>query len=133
VFHTIIIAGYLGRDPEMRHLPNGTPVSDFSLASTRRWTAQDGTPQEETIWVRVSAFGGQAEACSRYLEKGAPVLVEGRLRPDESGNPRTWTGQDGQVRASFEVAAQTVRFLGRREAAGTEAYDEPPQDEDIPF
>lgn len=137
MFHTIIIAGYLGRDPEMRYLPNGTPVTNFSVASTRRWTAQDGSPQEETVWFRISAFGRTAEVCNEYLRKGRPVLIEGRLRPSESGAPRTWVGQDGVVRASFEVVAQTVRFLGAREEAVQVAevpeYEEPPEEEEIPF
>jgi single-strand DNA-binding protein len=139
MFHTIIIAGHLGRDPEMRYLPNGTPVTNFSVAANRRWTGQDGQTQEETIWFRVSAFGRLAETCNQYLSKGRPVLIEGRLRPDENGGPRLWTGQDGTVRASFEVVAQTVRFLGRREETAAPAgevpvYEEPPgEEEEIPF
>ncbi len=87
MFHTIIIAGHLGRDPEMRYLPDGRPVTTFSVASTRRWTGQDGQPHEETVWFRVSAFGKLAETCNQFLAKGRPVLIEGRLRPDDRGNP----------------------------------------------
>jgi single-strand DNA-binding protein len=138
MFHTVIIAGYLGRDPEMRYLPSGTPVTNFSVASNRRWTGQDGQSREETIWFRISAFGRLAETCNQYLSKGRAVLVEGNLRPDDNGNPRTWTGQDGATRASFEVRAQTVRFLGRRdEAAAAEVpeYEGTPteEEEEIPF
>lgn len=137
MFHTIIIAGYLGRDPELRYLPNGTPVTTFSVASTRRWNDQSGQQQEETIWFRVSAFGRQGEVCAQYLAKGRPVLVEGRLRPDEGGNPRLWQRQDGSWGASFEVVAQTVRFLGGRgepaaPAAEIPSYEEPVEEE-IPF
>jgi len=139
MFHTIIIAGHLGRDPEMRYLPDGRPVTTFSVASTRRWTGQDGQPQEETIWFRISAFGKLAETCNQFLAKGRPVLVEGRLRPNDRGNPRTWVGQDGTVHASYEVIANTVRFLGRREEAAAPVveeipeYEEPMPEEDIPF
>lgn len=139
MFHTIIIAGHLGRDPEMRYLPDGRPVTTFSVASSRRWTGQDGQPQEETIWFRVSAFGKLAETCNQFLSKGRPVLIEGRLRPDDRGNPRTWVGQDGTVRASYEVMATTVRFLGRREEAAAPLveeipeYEEPIPEEEIPF
>jgi single-strand DNA-binding protein len=139
MFHTIIIAGHLGRDPEMRYTPSGQPVTTFSVASTRRWTGQDGQPQEETIWFRVSAFGKLAETCNQFLTKGRPVLVEGRLRPDDRGNPRTWVGQDGMVRASYDVTAITVRFLGRREEAAAPVveeiaeYEEPIPEEEIPF
>ncbi len=139
MFHTIILAGHLGRDPEMRYLPDGRPVTTFTVASTRRWTGQDGQPQEETIWFRVSAFGKLAETCNQYLAKGRAVLVEGRLRPGDRGGPRTWVGQDGTVRASYEVTANTVRFLGRREEAAAPVeevleYEEPiPPEEEIPF
>jgi len=137
MFHTIIIAGHLGRDPEMRYLPNGTPVTTFSVASSRKWTGQDGQPQEETIWFRVSAFGRQGEVCAQYLAKGRAVLVEGRLRPDNGGNPRLWQRQDGSWGASFEVVAQTVRFLGARGEPAAPAVDVPsyeePSEEEIPF
>ncbi len=136
MFHTVIIAGYLGRDPEMRYTPSGTPVTNFSVASSRRWTDQNGQQQEETIWFRVSVFGRQAEVCNQYLSKGRAVLVEGRLRPDENGNPRLWQRQDGSWAASFEITAQTVRFLGRREGAAAPTEIEtvaPSTEEDIPF
>ncbi len=138
MYHKIIIAGHLGRDPEMRYLPNGTPVTTFSVASSRRWTDREGQQQKETVWFRISVFGRQGEACNQYLRKGRAVLIEGRLRPDESGNPRIWVGDDGVARTSFEVVAQTVRFLGRANGAtADEATAEMPGeaegDEEIPF
>jgi single-strand DNA-binding protein len=141
MYHKIIVAGYLGRDPEMRYTPSGKAVTNFSVASTRRWTSGDGQQQEETVWFRVSAWGRQAEVCNQYLAKGRAVLVEGRLQSD-NGNPRVWTGQDGQPRASFEITAQTVRFLGRRDEAPVtdlpEMGEEPEfgaveEEEEIPF
>jgi len=140
MFHTIIIAGYLGRDPEMRYMPDGRPVTTFSVATNRKWTGRDGQLQEETIWFRVSAFDKLAETCNQYLAKGRPVLVEGRLRADPSGGPRIWTGNDGTARASFEVTASTVRFLGRKDegapaapAAAVPEYEEGGGEEEIPF
>ena len=136
MYQKITIVGNLGRDPEMRYLPNGTPVTNFSVATNRRWTGSDGQQQEETAWVRISTFGRQAEVCNQYLSKGRQVLIEGRLRPDESGGPRVWQGNDGQYRASFEVTAQTVKFLGGRGDVGPGAADmeEPPSpEEEIPF
>jgi single-strand DNA-binding protein len=140
VYHKIIIAGNLGRDPEMRYTPDGTPVTDFSVATNRRWTNADGSQGEETVWFRVTAWRKLAETCNQYLSKGRQVLVEGRLNPDrETGGPRVWTGNDGQPRASFEVTALTVRFLGGRgEGADTSlSYQEaPPPDmgeDEIPF
>ncbi len=138
MYHTIIIAGYLGRDPEMRYLPDGRPVTNFSVAAGRDWTGKDGQVHKETVWFRVSVFDKLAETCAQYLAKGRQVLVEGRLRPDDNGNPRTFTRQDGSVGTSYEVTAVTVRFLGRRDeapVAGGEApaYEEPEAEEEIPF
>lgn len=139
MYHKVIIVGYLGRDPEIRYLPDGQPVANFSVATNRRWTDQSGQQREETIWWRVSVFGKTAEICKQYLAKGRAVLVEGRMRADENGNPRTWTGQDGVVRASYEVTADAVRFLGRREEeaevppAPEAATEEPAGPEAIPF
>jgi len=140
MYHKVIIVGNLGRDPEMRYTPDGTAVTNFSVASNRRWSSQDGSQSEETTWFRVTAWRQLAELCNQYLTKGRQVLVEGRLTPDrESGGPRVWTANDGQPRASFEVTAITVRFLGGRgEGVDTTiSSQEPPPPElgedEIPF
>lgn len=117
MYQRLVLVGNLGRDPEMRYTPNGTPVTSFSVATNRKYTASDGQLKDETLWFRISVWGKQAETCNQYLSKGQKVLVEGSLVGDESGGPRVWVGQDGKARASFEVRAQTVRFLGRREGA----------------
>lgn len=141
MYHRLVLVGNLGRDPEMRYTPNGTPVTSFSVATNRRYTLPDGQTKEETLWFRVSAWGKQAELCNQYLTKGRSVLVEGTLVGDENGSPRVWTGQDGKPRASFEVRAWTVRFLSRREEAAAPSAGEtpvpsvePPQtEEEMPF
>ncbi|MBN1146395.1 MAG: single-stranded DNA-binding protein [Anaerolineales bacterium] len=121
MYHTIIIVGNLGRDPEMRYTPSGQAVTTLSVAANRQYTGSDGNQVKETIWFRVSAWGKQAETCSQYLRKGSKVLVEGRLTPDPAtGGPRIWTRQDGAAAANFEVSAATVRFLSSRGEA--EAY-----------
>ena len=115
MYHTIIIVGNLGRDPEMRYTPSGQAVTNFSVATSRQYTGSDGNQVKETIWFRVSAWGKQAETCNQYLKKGSKVLVEGRLTPDPTtGGPRLWQRQDGTTNASFEVSANTVRFLSSR-------------------
>lgn len=115
MYHTIIIVGNLGRDPEMRYTPAGQAVTNFSVATSRQYTGSDGNQVKETIWFRVSAWGKQAETCNQYLKKGSKVLVEGRLTPDPTtGGPRLWQRQDGTTNASFEVSANTVRFLSSR-------------------
>jgi len=70
MYHKIIIVGNLGRDPEMRYTPDGTPVTHFSVATNRRWTDQEGQQHDETTWWRVTAWGRQAEVCNQYLQKG---------------------------------------------------------------
>lgn len=142
MYHRIVLVGNLGRDPEMRYTPNGTPVTSFSVATNRKYTASDGQIKDETLWFRISVWGKQAETCNQYLTKGQKVLVEGSLVGDENGGPRIWTGQDGKPRASFEVRAQVVRFLGRKEgtegaptsgATTTSGTAEPMTEEELPF
>jgi len=143
MFQTIILAGNLGRDPEMRYTPSGQAVTSFSVATNRQYTNNNGETIKETIWFRISAWGKLAETCNQYLKKGAKVLVEGRLTADaNTGGPRVWTGQDGQPRASFEVSASTVRFLSTRPEGGEpgagapggdDAMPAPADDGDIPF
>jgi single-strand DNA-binding protein len=144
MFQTIILAGNLGRDPEMRYTPSGQPVTSFSVATNRQYTNNNGETIKETIWFRISVWGKMAETCNQYLKKGSKVLVEGRLTADSAtGGPRIWTGQDGSPRASFEVSASTVRFLSSRNesegggmsggAPAAEDAGAPSDNEDIPF
>jgi len=141
MYQKIIVVGNLGRDPEMRYMPDGTAVTNFSVATSRRWSGQDGQPREETTWFRVEVWRRQAETVNQYLSKGSKVLVEGRIKPDpETGNPRLWNRQDGSVGASFEIVADTVRFLSSRAedesySGGDDGYAEAPaqEEDDIPF
>jgi single-strand DNA-binding protein len=138
MFHTIIIVGNLGRDPEMRYTPSGQAVTSFSVASSRQYTGSNGQKVKETVWFRISAWGKQAETCNNFLRKGSKVLVEGRLMPDAAtGSPRIWTRSDGTPGTSFEVTASTVRFLSSRgEGDGEFSADEMPESDagdDIPF
>jgi single-strand DNA-binding protein len=142
MFHTIIIVGNVGRDPEMRYTPSGQAVTSFSIASNRRYTSSNGEQVNETIWFRVSAWGKQAEICNQYLKKGSKVLVEGRLTPDKNtGGPKVYSRQDGTSGANFDVTATTIRFLSSRgesdsgAASATDAGDMAvaPAEDDIPF
>ncbi|MBX3056689.1 MAG: single-stranded DNA-binding protein [Anaerolineae bacterium] len=142
MYQKITIAGNLGGDPEMRYMPDGSAVTNFSVATNRRWTdARTGQPQEETIWFRVSVWGKRAEVANQYLTKGSKVLVEGRLRPDPAtGAPRLWTRQDGTVAASYEITADNFVFLSTKGEQGEHGgMDEGYQgaaaheEDDIPF
>jgi single-strand DNA-binding protein len=116
LFQKVIIAGNLGTDPELRTTQSGQTVCSFSVATNRRWTGQNGNQGEETVWFRVSVWSRQAETCHQYLSKGRQVLIEGRLSADpETGGPRIWTDKNGAARASYELTALDVRFLGGRD------------------
>ena len=134
MFHTLILVGNLGRDPEMRYTPSGQTVTNMSVASNRTYTNGAGEKVTETIWFRVAAWGKLAETCNNYLKKGAKVLVEGRLSADPAtGGPRIWQGEKG-AGASFEVTADTIRFLSSRGEGGEAAPESHGSEEDeIPF
>jgi len=120
MYHKITLIGNLGRDPEMRYTPSGQAVANFSMATTEKWTGQDGQLQERTIWWRVSAFGKQAETINQYLKKGSKVYVEGRMQADpKTGGPRIYTRQDNTAGSSFEVTASTIKFLSSRAEGGS--------------
>jgi single-strand DNA-binding protein len=130
MYQSVFLNGNLGRDPELRYTPGGTPVTNFSIATNEYWTDQDGQRQERTTWWRISVWGKQAEAANEYLRKGSQVFIEGRMDPDpETGGPRLWTGRDGQARASYEIVARRIKFVGRR--GGTASFAAP-RDEDVP-
>ena len=133
MFHTIIIAGNVGRDPNMKYAPSGQAVTDFSVATNRQYTGKSGETVKETTWFNITAWGKTGEVCNQYLKKGAKVLIEGTLKPDPTtGGPRVWQGQDGANKASYEVTAQTVRFLSSRDeqAAPAGGFAGAPADDD---
>lgn len=133
MYAKLVIVGNLGRDPELRYTPDGTPVCNFSVACNRKWTNKDGSKGEETTWFRVTTWRRMAEVCNEYLSKGRQVLIEGRLSPDESGNPRTFKRNSGEVGASYEVTASTVRFLGKApDSNGSPQQELPLQQEEYP-
>ncbi|HLF01332.1 MAG TPA: single-stranded DNA-binding protein [Anaerolineales bacterium] len=142
MYQKIIIAGNLGKDPEMRYAPNGDAVTSFNVATNRKYTDKNGQKVEEVTWFRVSVWGKQAETCNQYLKKGRAVLVEGRLQADKAtGGPRTYQRQDGTTGSSFEVTAESVRFLGGGPrdgdstgmSGGQTMHDAPADEENIPF
>jgi single-strand DNA-binding protein len=101
----VCLLGRLTRNPDVRHSPNGTPVAALGLAVNNRIKRSDGSWQDDPCFVDVVVFGSQAEACAEYLNKGDPVLLEGRLQY------RTWEDQQGNKRSKHEVIAFRVQFL----------------------
>lgn len=153
MYQQITLVGNLGNDPEMRYTPGGVPVASFNLAVNKSWTSQDGQRQDKTTWFRVTAWRKQAEIVSQYLTKGRQVMVIGEV--DEA---RAYVDRDGNNRASLEVTAQVIKFLGNRNdmpmmgggmnaapmgapapafegggSGGADAGSGAPSEEDIPF
>jgi len=126
MYNKVILIGNLTKDPELRYTPQGTPVTSFRIAVNYRYKQSDDMKQE-TMFIDNVVFGRQAESCSKYLSKGSPVLVEGRLQE------RRWES-NGQQRSKFEVVAQSVRFLSRRSQSaegdpfGAEGDNVPPEE-----
>lgn len=141
MYQKLTIVGNLGRDPEMRYLPSGSPVTDMSVATNRVYTDGNGQKVTETSWFRVTAWGSMGENANQYLKKGSRILVEGYLKPDpETGGPRIWTRNDGTPAASFEMTAQNITYLTSRseneatDGGGyTQRETEPVDEDDIPF
>lgn len=132
MYQKITILGNLGRDPEMRFLPNGTAVTNLSVATNRTYTKNE-QKVEETCWFRVSVWGNQAEACNTYLNQGSRVLIEGRMNPDpDTGGPKVWTREDGTPSASFEITAERVIFASSKNEAQPQSRPATSND-DVPF
>jgi single-strand DNA-binding protein len=134
----VILIGNLGRDPEVRFTQGGTPVANFTMATTERWNDPSGEKKEKTEWHRIVLWGKQAEIAGEYLRKGRPVYIEGSLQT------REWTDREGNKRYTTEVRAQRMQLLGRAEdrggvPAGTTVADEMGEpaggyaEDDIPF
>lgn len=133
MYQQLIIVGNLGKDPEMRHTPSGTPVTSFSVGTNRKYTGSDGQVVKEVTWFKVSVFGKTAETCNQYLKKGSSVLVDGRLTPDKtSGGPRVYQRPDGTSGAAYEMTANTVRFLSSG-GGQQELKTQEPEEEEQPF
>ncbi|NOY88974.1 MAG: single-stranded DNA-binding protein [FCB group bacterium] len=121
-----ILIGNLGKDPELRYTPSGKAVATFSLATTERWTGQDGQKNETTTWHNIVAWGKQAEVIKEYLSKGRQVYIEGRIVN------RSYDDKDGNKRYISEVVVQNFQFLGNRGATSTETEQLPPSESSAP-
>jgi single-strand DNA-binding protein len=133
----VILIGNLGRDPEVRYTASGTPVANFTMATTERWSDPSGERKERTEWHRIVVWGKQAEIAGEYLRKGRQVYVEGSLQT------REWTDREGHKRQTTEIRAQRFNMLGAREDGSAPAPAEPAtavaegesayEEDDIPF
>jgi single-strand DNA-binding protein len=105
-YNKVLLMGNLTRDPQLSYLPSQTAVVEFGLAVNRRWTGKDGDKRESTCFVDCQAFGRPAETKKKYMKKGNPLFVEGRL------DFNTWTAQDGSKRSKHRVTVENFQFLG---------------------
>jgi single-strand DNA-binding protein len=115
----IMLIGNLGRDPEMRFTSSGKPVTNFSLAVSRRYRSPEGEAVDETEWFRIVCWDKQAEIADQYLSKGTKVFVEGRVQI------RKYVANDGQERTSVDVIASEFLILTPRGGEGSGSYREP--------
>ena len=106
-FNKVLLMGNLTRDPQLSYLPSQTAVVDFGIAVNRRWTGKDGEKKEDTCFVDCTAFAGQAETINKYLSKGRPVFIEGRLTFN------SWVAQDGAKRSKLKVTVESFQFVGQ--------------------
>ncbi len=113
----VFLMGNLTRDPELRHTAQGTSVANFSIAVNRSFKGSDGDFKKETNYFNIIVWGKSGENCQKYLSKGRPVLVEGRLQN------RSYETQDGQKRTVTEIVADNVQFLGGRGDTQEESSD----------
>lgn len=113
----VILIGNLGRDPEVRYMPNGEAVCNFSIATTDNWKDKSGAKQERTEWHNIVMYRKLAEIAGEYLKKGRPVYVEGRLQT------RKWQTKEGQDRYTTEIIADQMQMLGGRDGGSNASYD----------
>jgi len=125
----VILLGHLGKDPELRYLPNGTVVCNFSLATSETWKDSDGEKKDRTEWHSLVAFGKLGEICGEYLSKGKQVFVIGKLQTD------SWKDKDGNQRSATKVILSEMQMLGGGKKEEKKAPDDDPLEgrEDLPF
>ena len=113
-----ILLGRLGRDPEVRYMPNGEAVCNFSIATSETWNDRNGQRQERTEWHNITMYRRLAEIAGQYLKKGREVYIEGRIQS------RKYTGKDGIERTAYDIIANEMKMVGPREGGGAAPYDD---------
>ncbi len=120
-FNKVILIGNLTRDPDLRVTNTGLSICKLGLAVNRNYTTKEGDSKDETTYVDIDAFGKQAEILSKYMQKGKPLMIEGRLKLDQ------WESSDGQKRSKLGVVLENFQFIGGREESSsqsTNAYED---------
>lgn len=132
MYQQTTIIGNVGSEPQMRYLPDGTAVTNFSVAANKNWKDSNGVDHQVTTWFRVSTWGKQAEVMNQHLQSGALIMVTGELQPDTAtGGPRTYVRKDGTVAASYELRANQVKFLSSKPLNGNATAEG--ESDDVPY
>lgn len=129
-YNKVILGGNVTRDLQLSYLPSQTAVVEFGIAVNRKWSGKDGTKKEETCFVDCTAFGKSAENLNKYVSKGSPLFIEGRLQFD------TWNAQDGTKRSKHKVIVDNFQFLGSKQESDKPEPTKTPEkkgDTSIPF
>ena len=114
-FNKVLLMGNLTRDPQLSYLPSQTAVVEIGLAINRKWRSREGEEKTEICFIDCNAFGKTAENINKYLKKGNPLFVEGRLKFDQ------WTAQDGSKRSKHRVTIENFQFMGSPQGQGQNA------------
>ncbi len=114
-FNKVILIGNLTRDPDLRVTNTGLSICKLGLAVNRNYTTKEGDSKDETTYVDIDAFGKQAEILSKYMQKGKPLMIEGRLKLDQ------WESSDGQKRSKLGVVLENFQFIGGREESSSQS------------
>ncbi len=118
----VFVGGNITRDPQLSYLPSQTAVVDFGMAVNRKWQSKDGEKKEEVCFIDLQVFGKSAETLNKYVSKGDPLFIEGRLKFD------SWTAQDGSKRNKLRVIVDNFQFIGGKKETKPETSSE-----DIPY
>ena len=133
MLNKVILIGSLGSDPEVRYMPNGEAVCNFSVATSESWKDKNGQRQESTEWHNVTMYRKLAEIAGQYLKKGSQVYLEGKIQS------RKYQGKDGIERTAYEIIANEMKMLGGNSQATQEQPKQAPAapvediDDDVPF
>ncbi|MFC2104508.1 single-stranded DNA-binding protein [Bacteroidota bacterium] len=134
----VILVGNVGKDPEVRHLDSGVAVTTFPLATSETYKAKDGQKVTNTEWHNIVLWRGLAEVAEKYVKKGNPLYIEGKIRT------RSWDDKDGNKRYTTEIIADNMQMLGSKQSSEQEASSAPessasvdieniPEEDDLPF
>ena len=122
----VILVGYLGRDPEVRYMPNGDAVCNFSIATSESWKDQSGQRQERSEWHAITLYRKLAEIAGQYLKKGSLIYLEGKIQS------RKYTDKQGIERTAYDIIGDELKMLGGRDNQPAQPPEQQPFD-DVPF